>query len=149
MNFNSQIIAIGRMKSASPFAPLYFEYEKRLKGKVELIELDGRDQKEELEKIKSKLSSSCPKIALDETGKQLSSVEFANKLQDIQNIKSGKIQYVIGGADGLDDDIRQSADLVLSFGRLTWPHMLARVMLVEQIYRAGLILDNHPYHREG
>ncbi len=149
MGFNSHIIAVGRMKKSSSFSPAYQEYEKRLKGKLELFELEGRDQKEELAKIDAKLNPTSPIIALDETGKTLSSVEFSNKITDIQNIKTGAFQFIIGGADGLDDTIRNKADLILSFGRLTWPHMLARVMLIEQIYRAQLILANHPYHREG
>lgn len=149
MSFASQIIAVGRMKKASSFAPAYTEYEKRLKGKLELIELDGQTQSDELRKIKDKISLTSPLIVLDEKGKTLSSVAFSKKIADLQQIKPGKIQFVIGGADGLDDEIRQKADVVLSFGKLTWPHMLARVMLIEQIYRAGLILSNHPYHREG
>ena len=149
MNFQSQIIAIGKMKKSSPFLGAYAEYEKRLKKSVELIELDGKDTKDERDKITAKLNTNSPIIALDELGKTLSSVELSKKITDLQNIKSGKVQFIIGGADGLDDDIRQRADLVLSFGRLTWPHMLARVMLIEQIYRAQLIAANHPYHREG
>jgi len=148
-NFYAQIIAIGRMKKTSHFASAYSEYEKRLQGAIELFELEGRDQKEELEKIKNKLSSNAPIIALDETGKTLSSVQFSQKITDLQQIKTGKFQFIIGGADGLNDEIRAQADLVLSFGKLTWPHMLARVMLIEQIYRAQLILSNHPYHKEG
>lgn len=148
-NFSAQIIAIGRMKKTSPFAPAYAEYEKRLKNQIQLFELEGKNQKDELDKIKEKLNNSAPIIALDETGKTLSSTEFSQKITDIQNIKSGKFQFIIGGADGLDDELRQRADLVLSFGRLTWPHMLARVMLIEQIYRAQLIISGHPYHREG
>ena len=149
MSFYSQIIAIGRMKKSSPFYSPYQEYEKRLKGKLELLELEGSNQKEELNKLKSKIDKNAPLIALDETGDVISSLEFSQKISKIQNIKTGKFQFVIGGADGLDGDIRQQADLVLSFGRLTWPHMLARVMLIEQIYRTQLILSGHPYHREG
>ena len=58
------------------------------------------------------------------------------------------MQFVIGGADGLNDEIRNRASILLSFGQQTWPHMLARVMILEQIYRAQQILKNHPYHRE-
>jgi 23S rRNA (pseudouridine1915-N3)-methyltransferase len=149
MNFNSHIIAIGRMKKSSPFYSAYEEYNKRLKGKVNLCELEGRNQKDELKKINSKLNLSAPIIVLDETGQTLSSVELSRQITNIQNIKTGTFQFIIGGADGFDDDMRKKADLVLSFGRLTWPHMLARVMLIEQIYRAQLILSGHPYHREG
>lgn len=149
MSFQSQIIAVAKMKSASPFAAAYAEYAKRLKGKIELIEIEGRDQAEELDKIKSKLSPSQIIVALDETGKTLSSVEFSKTLENLLIHKPGKVQFILGGADGLDDNIRKQADLILSFGRLTWPHLLARVMLIEQIYRAQLIAAGHPYHREG
>lgn len=149
MSFLSQIIAVGRLKSSSHFYAPYEEYSKRLKGKIKLIEIEGRNQKEELEKIKSKLTPSSPLIVLDETGKSLTSIKFSQTITNLQNTKSGNIQFIIGGADGLDDDIRDRADLILSFGKMTWPHMLARTMLIEQIYRAQLILANHPYHREG
>ena len=149
MAFLSQIIAVGKIKNTSHFYAPYAEYEKRMKGKIELIELEGRNQQDELTKIKAKLAPSSPIIALDDKGKSLSSVELAKKITDIQQIKTGKFQFIIGGADGLDDDIRSQADLVLSFGQLTWPHMLARVMLIEQIYRAQQIIAGHPYHREG
>ena len=149
MSFQSHIIAIGKMKSSSPFRVAYEEYNKRLKGSIELSELDGKTTADEHTKIQAKLNPQAPIIALDELGKTLSSQELSKKIGDLQQIKSGKVQFIIGGADGLSNEIRNQADLVLSFGRLTWPHMLARVMLIEQIYRAGLIMNNHPYHREG
>ena len=113
-----------------------------------MYELEGRSQAEELQKIEAKLDRSASLIVLDEKGKSLPSTHFAKKLEDLQQLKPGKIQCVIGGADGLSEDIRRRADLLLGFGAQTWPHMLARVMLVEQIYRAQQILANHPYHRE-
>ena len=149
MGFQSQIIAVGKMKQSSPFLGAYSEYEKRLKNSVELITLEGKNTQDERDKITAKLNTNSPIIALDELGKTLSSVELSQKITELQNIKSGKVQFIIGGADGLNDDIRQRADIVLSFGHLTWPHMLARVMLIEQIYRTQLIAANHPYHREG
>lgn len=148
MSFNVEIIVVGKLKTASPFYTLFDNYARRLHGKMTLIELEGRDQSEELGKISSKLSSSSALIVLDEKGKSLPSTQFAKKLEDLQHYKPGTIQFVIGGADGLNDDIRQKADLVMGFGAQTWPHMLARVMLIEQIYRAQQILANHPYHRE-
>ena len=149
MNFYSHIIAVGKMKSTSHFRVAYDEYSKRLKGSIELTEIEARTTKEEQSKILTKLNDNSPIIALDETGESLSSQRFADKITSIQQIKTGKIQFIIGGADGLNNEIRNKADLILSFGKLTWPHMLARVMLVEQIYRANLIMANHPYHREG
>jgi 23S rRNA (pseudouridine1915-N3)-methyltransferase len=85
---------------------------------------------------------------MDERGKSLPSLKFADKIRDLQNQGRSHIQFIIGGADGLGDDIRKRADLLLSFGAQTWPHMLARVMLLEQIYRCQQILSGHPYHRE-
>ena len=87
-------------------------------------------------------------IAMDERGKTLPSREFAQKFQNWQNEGQSHVQFFIGGADGLNDEIRKRAQLLLSFGKQTWPHMLARIMLLEQIYRAQQILKNHPYHRD-
>jgi 23S rRNA (pseudouridine1915-N3)-methyltransferase len=148
MSFHVEIIAVGRLKKTSPFLSLFDDYTRRLNGKFNLIEIEGHSQVEELQKIKEKLSSSSTIIALDEKGKTLPSIDFAKKLEEFQTIHSGNFQFVIGGADGLDDEVRNRAAMVLSFGRMTWPHMMARVMLVEQIYRAQQILVNHPYHRE-
>ena len=148
MSFIVEIIAVGKLKNSSPFYVLYDDYARRLQGKLTLHELDGHTQADELKNIQAKLSPSNILIVLDEKGKSLPSMKFAKKLEELQQIKPGKIQFVIGGADGLSDDIRSQADLVMGFGAQTWPHMLARVMLIEQIYRAQQILANHPYHRE-
>jgi 23S rRNA (pseudouridine1915-N3)-methyltransferase len=88
-------------------------------------------------------------ILLDETGLTLSSNELAQKLETWRDGGAREAQFRIGGADGFDDVARAEADLLLSFGRATWPHLLARAMLAEQLYRATSILANHPYHREG
>ena len=85
---------------------------------------------------------------LDEKGKTITSSEFARDIELFQTSKNGKTQIIIGGADGLSDEIRQRADLLLSFGQQTWPHMMVRIMLLEQLYRAEKIIANHPYHRE-
>ena len=89
-----------------------------------------------------------PLIVLDETGKSLTSRAFADRLQGWIERGDSDVTFVIGGADGLDDTIRARADMVLSFGPMTWPHMLARVLLCEQIWRAVSILTRHPYHRD-
>lgn len=86
--------------------------------------------------------------ALDERGKTLSSPEFAAQLGRWRDDGSGALAFLIGGADGLDPDLRDRADMVLSFGPMVWPHMLARAMLAEQLYRAASILAGAPYHRE-
>lgn len=148
MSFCVEIIAVGRLKKNSPFYTLFDDYARRLQGKFTLVELEGYNQQDELQKITEKLSPSNTLIIMDERGKALPSVKFARKLEEFQTIKPGKMQFVIGGADGLSDEIRARADMLIGFGAQTWPHMLARVMLIEQIYRAQQILANHPYHRE-
>ena len=87
-------------------------------------------------------------MALDERGRQLGSRDFAQKLGAWRDQGVAEIAFVIGGADGLAESLRRRADLTLSLGQMTWPHMLARAMLVEQIYRAQQILAGHPYHRD-
>ena len=88
-------------------------------------------------------------ILLDEKGDNLSSMELARRLERWRDGGLREAQFRIGGADGFDDAARAGADLLLSFGRATWPHLFARAMLAEQLWRAVSILANHPYHREG
>ena len=84
---------------------------------------------------------------LDERGKTLSSPEFAQALATWRDAGRQDAAFVIGGADGVDPALRQRADLMISFGQMVWPHMLVRVMLAEQLYRAATILGGGPYHR--
>ncbi|MEO3413471.1 23S rRNA (pseudouridine(1915)-N(3))-methyltransferase RlmH [Roseovarius sp. CAU 1744] len=86
-------------------------------------------------------------VALDERGRLLSSPEFATRLAGWRDQGQGHVAFVIGGADGIDPAMRARADFKLSFGQMVWPHMLARVMLSEQLYRAATILSGSPYHR--
>jgi 23S rRNA (pseudouridine1915-N3)-methyltransferase len=86
-------------------------------------------------------------VALDERGRSEASDAFAKRLGRWRDDGARTIGFIIGGADGLDEAVRKKADLVMSFGALTWPHMLVRAMLAEQIYRAQSILAGHPYHR--
>ena len=88
-------------------------------------------------------------ILLDEKGQQLGSLAFAQKLEDWRDAGKREARFMIGGADGFGDAQRASADLLFAFGKATWPHLLARAMLAEQLWRATSILANHPYHREG
>lgn len=88
-------------------------------------------------------------VMLDETGDVLASRSFAEKLGRWRDDGVREARFLIGAADGFDDAARADADLLLSFGRATWPHLLARAMLAEQLWRATSILANHPYHREG
>ncbi|MEQ9693117.1 23S rRNA (pseudouridine(1915)-N(3))-methyltransferase RlmH [Shimia sp. SDUM112013] len=97
------------------------------------------------------LSGVLPKgaviCALDERGKLMSSPDFAQMMAGWRDEGRGDLAFVIGGADGIDPALRAQADAKLSFGKMVWPHMLARVMLAEQLYRAASILSGAPYHR--
>lgn len=88
-------------------------------------------------------------VLLDEKGEQLSSTELARRLERWRDEGKREARFLIGAADGFDEEERASADLLLAFGKATWPHLLARAMLAEQLWRATSILANHPYHREG
>jgi 23S rRNA (pseudouridine1915-N3)-methyltransferase len=88
-------------------------------------------------------------IMLDEKGAQLSSVELARLLERWRDDGVREVRFLIGAADGFDDAARASADHLIAFGKATWPHLIARAMLAEQLFRATSIIANHPYHREG
>jgi len=95
------------------------------------------------------LPPNAVRVVLDERGKALTSTELARKLEAWRDDGKREARFLIGAADGHDDQERRSADLLLSFGPATWPHLLVRAMLAEQLFRATSILANHPYHREG
>lgn len=86
-------------------------------------------------------------ILLDETGKSIGSEAFAARIGELRDGGARSLLFAIGGADGHDPDLRKTASLVLSFGAMTWPHQIVRIMLAEQLYRAATILSGHPYHR--
>lgn len=88
-------------------------------------------------------------MLLDERGEVMGSLAFAQLIGRWRDDGVREARFMIGAADGFDDAARAEADLLFSFGRATWPHLLARAMLAEQLFRATSILANHPYHREG
>ena len=88
-------------------------------------------------------------IVLDERGKAISSADLAKKLEAWRDGGKREVRFLIGAAEGHAEEQRRSADLLLSFGAATWPHLLVRAMLAEQLFRATSILAKHPYHREG
>ncbi len=141
------LITVGKLKN-DPLADMFDVYKKRLVWPLTLTEIEAKTNPDQIKRILEKLDPQAALIILDERGKTLSSREFAGQIEGFQNQSIPKLQFVIGGADGLSDDIRTRARLLLSFGKQTWPHMLARVMLMEQIYRAQQILSGHPYHRD-
>lgn len=136
------IIARGRI-GRSPEAELVDRYLKRISWPVRLTELSDRGGREPA------TDGQTRRVLLDETGEMLGSSAFADRLGRWRDDGVREARFLIGAADGFDNAARGDADLLLSFGRATWPHLLARAMLAEQLYRATSILANHPYHREG
>jgi 23S rRNA (pseudouridine1915-N3)-methyltransferase len=134
------VIARGKI-ARSPEAELVARYEKRLAWPLKLTELP---------EVGGKIpdpQTPCRTVLLDERGRNLSSEEFAAILGDWRDGGIREARFVLGAADGHSADERSDADLLLSFGKATWPHLLARAMLLEQLYRASTILAGHPYHR--
>lgn len=137
------IVAVGRM-GRSPEADLVQRYVTRLGSSVRLTEFpEGKAQRLAL------ADGHCRTVVLDEQGQQLSSVTLAEQLRRWREEGVREVRFLIGGADGHTAEVRRSANLMLAMGAMTWPHMLARAMLAEQLYRAHSILAGHPYHREG
>jgi 23S rRNA (pseudouridine1915-N3)-methyltransferase len=136
------IVARGKI-GRSPEADLVDRYLKRIWWPTRLTELPERGGK------LPDLPANSVRIVLDERGAALTSTELAKKLEAWRDGGKREARFLIGAADGHDADERASADLLLSFGPATWPHLLVRAMLAEQLFRATSILANHPYHREG
>lgn len=154
------IAAIGRLK-AGPDRALVERYLERAAqaGRSQGLTLAVREfaegksaqpalrMKEEADAILAALSPDAVLIALDERGTELSSADFAARIGSFRDRGTRDLVFAIGGADGHDAGIRGRADLLVAFGRMTWPHQIVRLMLAEQIYRAITILSGHPYHR--
>ena len=136
------IIARGKI-GRGPEAELVDRYLKRISWPVKLTELPDRDGR------MPPPADGAVTVLLDENGELLSSMELAGRLEKWRDGGRREARFLVGGADGFSDAERGSADLLLAFGRATWPHLLARAMLAEQLFRATSILANHPYHREG
>jgi 23S rRNA (pseudouridine1915-N3)-methyltransferase len=120
-------------------------------GPVRVVEVEDRKgggMAAEAALLRKAIPSGAAVIALDERGKVMPSPKFAARLADFRDAGRSEVALVIGGADGIDPSLRTQADLALSFGAMVWPHMLVRVMLAEQLYRAVSILAGSPYHRE-
>jgi 23S rRNA (pseudouridine1915-N3)-methyltransferase len=156
-----EIVAVGRLKSG-PERDLCERYAERLKAIGRPLALDGprivelsesaarRDADRKVEEgaaIVAAVPAGYTLVAMDEGGQSLSSEAFAQRLARWRDEGTAGVVVVIGGADGLSEEVRKRADLVLSFGRMTLPHQLVRVLVLEQLYRAATILAGHPYHR--
>jgi 23S rRNA (pseudouridine1915-N3)-methyltransferase len=140
------IAIIGRDRQ-SPMRALFDDYAGRVPWEITLKEIDskGRDRA-------AALSDAVPQgakvVALDSRGKELSSEQWARQIGAWQDGGVRDLGFVIGGSDGLDRALIAHADLVLSLGAMTWPHLLVKALLAEQLYRAFTILSGHPYHRK-
>ena len=149
------VSAIGKLKKKTPEDELIQDYLKKTKWSVIVKEFEEKRSlsKDQLKEAESQLLlSSVPSggkiIVLDENGKTPSSREFADLIGKWIDEGVPAISFLIGGANGHAQFLKEKADYKLSFGRMTLPHMLARVVLAEQIYRAKTILDGHPYHKD-
>ena len=151
------IYAVGRLREGAE-RMLIDDYLKRFDrtgralglGPSSLIEVEDRKRggmSAEATLLRRAVPTGALLCALDERGKQMSSPDFAAQMGKWRDAGRGDLAFVIGGAEGIDLDLRQDADFSLSFGAMVWPHMLVRVMLAEQIYRAATILAGGPYHR--
>lgn len=148
---------MGRLR-AGPEKTLFDDYAERAAktgraiglGPVSLYEVEDRSgggPAAEGVLLGKAIPKSARVVALDERGRHVTSPDFAERLAEWRDTGVPSVAFLIGGADGLARDLVSEADLVLSFGKMVWPHMLARVMLAEQLYRAASILAGSPYHR--
>ncbi|MBB4154809.1 23S rRNA (pseudouridine1915-N3)-methyltransferase [Sphingomonas jinjuensis] len=136
------IVARGRI-GRSPESELVERYLKRIAWPTKVTELPDKGGR------LPALEPQTRRVLLDEKGEVMASMAFAERLGRWRDDGVREARFLIGAADGFDDAERAEADLLLSFGRATWPHMMARAMLAEQLFRATSILAGHPYHREG
>lgn len=147
------VAAIGKARPG-PARDLYEEYAGRLAWPLALRELElkrrpppGEAKRQEAALLLGAVPPGAVLVALDERGRQMGSEAFAARIGAWRDGGASDLAFVIGGADGLDPSVTARADLVLAFGQMTWPHMVVRAMLLEQVYRAQTILAGHPYHR--
>ncbi len=141
------IVAIGKCKKNSPEYAIIEEYVKRSSWQINIKEKDNSNQADEAEFLTNSIKGGKV-VVLDERGQNLRSTELAGIVENWQLNGTSEINFLIGGADGHLQSTRDKADLILSFGKLTLPHMLMRAVLAEQIYRIQTIIAKHPYHRE-
>ena len=136
---------LDRLAKAGPAVGLEFG------GVAEIVESRAADaagrKREEAQRLRERLSQGQALFLLDERGKNLGSEDFAGRIAMLRDSGRKGLVLAIGGPDGHDPSLSAEAELTLSFGAMTWPHQLARVMLAEQLYRAAMIVSGHPYHR--
>ena len=146
------IIAVGRLRRGVE-GDLFEHFQGRIRWPLDIHEIDDRKsgtdgrKAREGKSILAAIPDNAIVATLDEKGRDLGSEDLAARIGDWRDSGISDVAFVIGGADGLAEDVRRRADLVLAFGRATWPHLIVRGMLAEQLYRAQQILAGHPYHR--
>lgn len=147
------IVAVGRAKRDA-HASLFADYSGRLPWPVTLKEVEDRRggsgeerRRREGEQLLQAIPADALAVALDQGGRALSSEELAERIGQWRDDGRREVAFVIGGADGLIPAVLKRADFLLSLGNMTWPHMLVRAMLCEQLFRASCIQSGHPYHR--
>lgn len=147
------ILSIGKFKDVS-CETLFHEYKKRMNFDINLKELnlkkgyDGKKLKEEEGKLLLKhCNDNSEIISLDERGKIITTPEFCDIITNYQNNSINEINFIIGGSDGLSQEVRNKSDFILSFGKMVFPHLFVRVMLIEQLYRVYTLQNGHPYHK--
>ncbi|MBN9565786.1 MAG: 23S rRNA (pseudouridine(1915)-N(3))-methyltransferase RlmH [Alphaproteobacteria bacterium] len=149
--YRATIIAVGQMK-AGPEKDLFDKYRKRLPQQLFLKEVQAslnatQSKKMETMALLKALPADAFCIVLDEKGKELSTLELSHFIEAKQKTFGPHFAFLIGGADGIDIQCLPKDTFRLSLGRLTWPHMMVRGLIAEQIYRVAMILSGHPYHR--
>ncbi|CDK98974.1 putative Ribosomal RNA large subunit methyltransferase H, RlmH/YbeA [Magnetospirillum gryphiswaldense MSR-1 v2] len=147
------LAAVGRVKPG-PELDLFNQYSKRLSVPIAVREVEEKRplptperMAREADLLLATLPPQAVVVALDERGKAMGSVDFATRVGRWRDDGTADLAFVIGGADGHGQAVRDRAALLLSFGAMTWPHMLVRAMVAEQLWRAQAILSGHPYHR--
>jgi len=147
------LAAVGKVKPGSE-KTLFDQYAKRLTPPLTVCEVEEKRplsvperQAQEAKLLLAAIPEKALVVALDERGTSVTSMELAKRVSAWRDDGVADLAFLIGGADGHDNLIRQRADFILCLGTLTWPHMLVRVMIAEQLWRVQSILNGHPYHR--
>lgn len=139
-----KILAVGKIKKE--FVKSGMEYFLKQMRKIEVVEIKQTNIEEESSLIVKNINKKDFNILLDIDGKNLSSTEFSNLITNIEN-ESKNITFIIGGSNGVNQEVKELVDYRLSFSKMTFPHEMFRLMLIEQIYRAFQIKENKPYHK--
>ena len=150
------LLAVGKAKGG-PARALFEDYAQRLRPPIELIEVEERRRlgaaemkRREAELLRAALARRAARplvVALDERGRSMDTAAFAQQVARWRDSGVAEVAFLIGGTDGLHQDLVEGSDLQLALGAMTWPHLLVRGLIAEQLYRVQKIMGGHPYHR--